>query len=134
VTDSSVMLTFDEAVDGMRDLCTRFPEVNERLSHHTPTFFVRDKKVLVHVWDHHHGDHGIALWCAAPEGVQAEVIEADPDRFFRPPYVGHRGWIGMRLDVGTVDWDEVFEVVADAYRMTAPKTLVRRFDETQAEA
>lgn len=125
-------MDFDDAVSGVRDLCTRLPEVTERLSHHTPTFFIRDKKVLVHVWDNHHGDHGICLWCAAPDGVQAEVVEADPERFFRPPYVGHRGWIGMRLDVGELDWDEVFEVLVDAYRLVAPKTLVTRLDAQQA--
>ena len=60
--------------------------------------------------------------------TQGKVIEADPERFFRPPYVGHRGWIGMRLDVGALDWDEVFAVLVDAYRLVAPKTLVKQLD------
>jgi len=68
------------------------------------------------VWDDHHGDGVLALWCAAPIGAQAAMLEADPERFFRPPYVGHRGWLGVRLDRNP-DWGEVAGVVAAAHRV-----------------
>lgn len=115
-------------LERLREIALALPEVNERLSHHTPTFFIRDKKVLVHLWDNHHGANGLALWCAAPVGVQAELVDTEPERFFVPPYVGHRGWIGVRLDTET-DWDEITEILKDAYRVAAPKTLVRLLDE-----
>ena len=115
------------ALERLRPLCLALPEVNERLSHHTPTFFVRDKKVLCHLWDNHHEDGVLAIWCAAPPGVQADLVEREPDRFFVPRYVGHRGWIGVRLDVD-VDWDEIDEILREAYRLVAPKTLVRPLD------
>jgi len=105
-----------------------YPEINERLSHGTPSFFIRDKKVLCSIWDHHHADDRLALWCAAPPGVQAELVDREPERFFVPKYVGHRGWIGLRLDVD-VDWNEVDAILRDAYRLVAPKTLVKQLDE-----
>lgn len=122
-TDADV----DAALEALRAICSRLPEVTERLSHGAATFFVRGKRTVAYLTDDHHGDGRLALVCAAPPGVQAEVLQADPERFFRPPYVGHRGWIGLRLDVD-VDWDEVAVVVEDAYRCVAPKTLVRQLD------
>ncbi len=80
---------------------------------------------MCYLTDDHHGDGRLALVCPAPPGVQDELIRAEPERFFRPPYVGHRGWIGLRLD-DEPDWDEVTSVVEDAYRCVAPATLVRR--------
>jgi hypothetical protein len=70
--------------------------------------------------DDHHGDGTVAVWCKAPPGAQEILVGAAPQRFFRPPYVGHKGWIGMRLD-GDVDWEEVAEHVKESHRMTAPK-------------
>ncbi|HZD72324.1 MAG TPA: MmcQ/YjbR family DNA-binding protein, partial [Actinomycetota bacterium] len=64
-----------------------------------------------------------AFWCAAPPGAQPALVATDPERFFVPPYVGHRGWLGVRLDV-PVHWEEIAELVADAYRMVAPKRLL----------
>ncbi len=77
--------------------------------------------------DGHHQNQFPHLWCAAPEGVQEELVETEPERFFRPPYVGHRGWLGVRLD-GNVDWDEITAICRDAYRAIAPKTLVAELD------
>lgn len=116
----------------LRELCGRYPEVSERESHHTPTFFIRDKKVLCHLWEGNHksaggGEGAIALWCAAPLGVQAELVDQEPERFFVPPYVGHRGWIGLRLDID-LDWDEVDAILRDAYRKVAPKKLAKELD------
>ena len=111
----------------VREICLALPEVTERVSHGAPTFFVRGKKTFVQFHDDHHGDGILGLWCAAAPGVQAELVRAEPDRFYRPAYVGHRGWIGVRLDVD-LDWDEVAAICADAYRCVAPKTLVARLD------
>jgi hypothetical protein len=110
----------------LRELCLAMPEATERLSHGEPTWFVRDKKVFVSYADHHHNDR-LGFWCAAPEGVQAMLVEAEPDLFFRPPYVGHRGWLGVYLDVD-VDWERIAEIVEDAYRMIAPKRLLAELD------
>ena len=115
-----------EAVEALRTLCLALPEVTERLSHGEPTWFVRGKKTFVMFADHHHDDR-VGFWCAAPPGVQEELVGAEPDRFFRPPYVGHRGWLGVYLDV-SVDWAEIAEIVEDAYRMIAPKSLVAQLD------
>jgi hypothetical protein len=101
------------------------PEVTERPSHGAPTWFVRGKKTFVMFHDDHHGDGRLALWCAAPPGAQAELVGEEPDRFFVPPYVGHRGWVGVRLD-RSPDWGEVAGICEDAYRCVAPKTLVAR--------
>jgi hypothetical protein len=111
----------------LRAICLGLPEVTERLSHGEPTWFVRDKKVFVMFDDHHHGAEHIAIWCPAAPGVQGALVDEEPERFFVPPYVGHRGWIGVRLDV-EVDWDEVAGIAADSYRMVAPKNLIARLD------
>jgi hypothetical protein len=117
----------DGQLERLRTICFAFPEVTERPSHSAPTFFVRDKVVL-HFWQHGHHETGYAqIWCAAPPGAQEALIAEDPQRFFRPPYVGHRGWLGIRMD-GPVDWAEVAELCADAYRMVAPKRLVAQLD------
>ena len=118
----------DELVDRVRSICTRFPEVTERLSHGAPTWFVRGKSTFVSLWaEGHHNDEFPHLWCAAPVGAQEELVESEPDRFFRPPYVGGRGWLGVRLD-GDVDWDELAGVCEEAYRVVAPAKLVKQLD------
>jgi hypothetical protein len=114
----------------LRALVADLPEVTERVSHGSVTFFVRGKRTLAYLSDDHHGDGRLALIYPAPPGVQAEVLAADPERFFRPPYVGHRGWIGLRLDLDP-DWDEVADVLEEAYRTVAPVTLVRQLDATR---
>ncbi|HET7483372.1 MAG TPA: MmcQ/YjbR family DNA-binding protein [Actinomycetota bacterium] len=115
------------ALTRLRAICLALPETTERPSHGEPTWFIRDKKTFVMFSDHHHGGP-LAFWAAAPPDAQEALIAEDPDRFFRPPYVGPRGWIGVRLDVA-VDWDEVAELVEEAYRTIAPKSLVAALDE-----
>ena len=117
-----------DPVQRLRSLCLALPEVIERVSHGEPGFFVRGKKQFVAVDDHHHGADRLAFWCPAPAGVQQELIAEDPVRFFRPPYVGHRGWLGVRMDVEP-DWDEIGEIVRDAYRCVAPASLVAKLEE-----
>jgi hypothetical protein len=124
VRDHVVMTT--DPLEALRRLCLAMPEATERLSHGEPAWFVRGRKTFVTYADHHHDDR-LAFWCAAPEGAQAALVAADPERYFVPPYVGGRGWLGVRLDV-PVDPDEIAELVADAYRVVAPRTLVARLD------
>jgi hypothetical protein len=107
----------------LREICLGLPETSERLSHGAPTFFIREKRAFVMVMTDHHGDGRFALWCAAPDGMQKMLVEADPERFFVPPYVGHRGWLGVRLD-RELHWDEVAGIAEDAYAEVAPKKLV----------
>jgi hypothetical protein len=112
----------------VRGICLALPEVTERLSHGAPTWFVRGKSAFVTVWAHgHHADDFPHLWCAGLPGAQQELIASVSCRFFRPPYVGGRGWIGVRLD-GDVDWAEIAELCQDAYRAIAPARLAARLD------
>ena len=117
----------DDELARVRAICLRLPEVVERLSHGAPTFFVRGRKTFVMFLDDHHGDGRLALWCAAPPGAQADQVTEDPERFFVPPYVGGRGWLGVRLD-RRPDWDEVAAICAEAYRTVAPKALAARLE------
>lgn len=111
------------ALARVRKICLALPETTERLSHGAPTFFVREKKSFVSYMDDHHGDGRLALWCAAPPGMQRGLVNASPEHFFVPPYVGFRGWIGVRLDRDP-DWDEIERVIRDAYVAIAPKALM----------
>jgi hypothetical protein len=118
----------EAALARVRTICAALPEVTERPSHGAPTWFVRDRKSFVTCWYLGHHDHEFPhLWCAGLPGAQEELVASDPERFFRPPYVGHRGWIGVRLD-GRVDWTELAEICRDAYRAVAPATLTRLLD------
>ena len=115
-----------DVADRVRRACLALPEVEERTSHGSPAFFVGRQFVML--WAEGHHDHDFPhVWCAAPPGAQEEAVAADAQRYFRPPYVGHRGWIGMRLD-GDVDWAEVAERCQDAYRVVAPRRLVTALD------
>ncbi|MBA2642765.1 MAG: MmcQ/YjbR family DNA-binding protein [Actinobacteria bacterium] len=113
----------DRVLQKIRELCLAFPETSERLSHGAHTFFVREKRAFVMVLTDHHGDGRFALWCAAPEGIQQMLTEADSDRYFVPPYVGHRGWLGVRLD-RDLGWTDIAGIVEDAYLEVAPARLV----------
>lgn len=124
-----------DPVERLRRICLALPEVEERLSHGSPTWFVRGKRSFVTVDDHHHGVDHLGFWCPAPPGVQEEMIAEDAARFFRPPYVGPSGWLGVRLradGLAEPDWVEIAEIVKDAYRKVAPRTLAARLDDTPA--
>jgi hypothetical protein len=112
-------------VEQLRQLCLSLPEATEKLSHGEPAWFVAGKQ-FANTADHHHDDR-LSVWCAAPEGAQEMLVKADPKRFFRPPYVGHRGWLGVYLDVG-VDWGEMAIIVERAYRRVAPRRLLAELD------
>ncbi|MEA2602480.1 MAG: hypothetical protein QOF89_3472 [Acidobacteriota bacterium] len=120
-----------DPLETLRSLCLALPETTERISHGEPTWFVRGKKTFVMYSNHHHDDR-LAFVCAAPDGAQEMRVGTEPERFFRPPYVGHRGWLGVYLDV-PVDWDEIADIVVDAYRQVAPKRLVAELDALSAK-
>ncbi len=114
----------------VREICATLPETMEKLSHGEPTWFVGGKSFAM--FDNNHHDAGrIAVWIRGAPGAQETLVEAAPDRFFRPPYVGHRGWIGARLDVDTVDWDEVRGLLGEAWLMTAPKKILALWQKPQ---
>jgi hypothetical protein len=117
-----------DLADRLRAICMALPEVTERPSHGAPTWFVRDKKSFVTLWaDGHHADDFAHLWLAGLPGAQASLVAANPDRFFRPPYVGGRGWVGVRLDAAPpVDWTEIADLCEDAYRAVAPAGLIAK--------
>jgi hypothetical protein len=124
VADASILLA------EVRMRCLALPEVTEGLTHGGPTWFVRRRRSFVKFVDP--DEHPqlalphVAIWAAAPPGARQELVAAAPDRFFAPRF-GGRDWVGMRLDLEP-DWDEVGEVIADAYRQVAPKKLAARLD------
>jgi hypothetical protein len=118
-------VSYADALATVRRLCLALPEVTERPSHGAPTFFVQGKRTFLTLHDDHHGDGRLAIWCAAPDGLQAMLVEAGPDVYFVPPYVGHRGWLGVRLDRHLAA-DELAGVVEDAYICVAPKRLLEQ--------
>jgi hypothetical protein len=107
----------------VREHCLALPGTSERLSHGAPTFFVGARRAFVMYLDNHHGDGRLAIWAAAPDGLQEALVGADPDRYFVPPYVGGRGWLGIRLD-RNLAWDEIVNLVEEAYRHVAPLRLI----------
>ena len=112
-------------LEEIREICLALPETSERPSHGAPSFFVREKRCFAMVLDNHHGDGRFAIWCAAEEGVQGMLVGANPDAYFLPPYVGHRGWLGVRLDRG-LPLDEIAGLLEDAYAKVAPPALVEQ--------
>ncbi len=128
MTHPSVRPSDPDLTERVRRVCSALPEVEERLSHGECTWFVRGKKVFVQMSDHHHDDR-LGMWCAAPPGVMTELVEQEPERFFRPPYVGARGWLGVYLDVADLDWGEIEAIVSDAYRVVAPAKLAALLDD-----
>jgi hypothetical protein len=111
-----------------RRICLDLPEVEERPSHGAPTFFIRGKVSFATLREHGHHDIEFPFFvCAAPPGVQGALVMGRPDCFFVPAYVGHRGWVGVRLDRG-VGWAEIEDLCEDAYRSVAPKRLLGELD------
>lgn len=115
-----------DVLERVRALCLALPEATERISHGEPAWFVRKAPQFVTFADGHHDDR-IAFWAAAPPGAQQDWVTRDSDRYFVPPYVGGRGWVGVYLDVEP-DWSAVADIVEEAYRTVAPRTLIARLD------
>jgi hypothetical protein len=110
-------------LEQLRAICLGLPEATEIETWGNPTFRVRNKIFAMYRQDSGHPD----LWCKAHVGVQEDLVQADSRRFFVPPYVGHRGWIGVRLE--GADWDLIADLVQSSYRMTAPKRLLVKLEQ-----
>jgi len=111
-----------------RRVCLALPEATEKLAWGAPTFRVKNKLFAMFA-DDHHGDGRIALWCHAPKGAQEVLVGSEPKRFFRPPYVGASGWVGVELLA--IDDARLARVVLDAYRMVAPKKLLASLPDSE---
>jgi hypothetical protein len=110
-------------VERLRKICLAFPEAGERISHGEPTWFAGKGKVFAMLDNHHHGSPHLSVWLPQPIGAQEALIEADAARFFRPPYVGPSGWVGVVLDTQP-DWTMVEELVRESFVHVATKKLV----------
>jgi hypothetical protein len=121
-------------LDRVRAIALGLPEVEERISHGALCFFIRRQRPLCYYHDNHRGDGRISLWCPAAAGVQEEMVRAHPRRFFKPPASASgvfSEWLGVFLDtpdVSAADWDEIAAILQDAYRLSAPKHLLAKFD------
>ena len=114
----------DPAIQRLRKLCLALPETFEKEAWGECTFRVTGGSMFAMTDNHHHGSKHIAVWVKAPHDVQEMLVHADGKRFFVPPYVGAKGWIGIRLDY-KVDWEELGDILRDAYDMSAPKRLLK---------
>ncbi|TAK78048.1 MAG: MmcQ/YjbR family DNA-binding protein [Dehalococcoidia bacterium] len=110
----------------IRAVCLALPEVTERLSHGEPAFFVRGK-LFVSFWIDHRHDGEEAVWIKAAPGVQEALLDEDPEHFYRPPYVGVKGWVAARMDRRATPWDEVEALVREAWMLAAPRHLAATF-------
>jgi hypothetical protein len=111
------------ALERVRAVCLGLAGVEEKVSHGRPSFAVRGKAFAMFM-DDHHGDGRLALWCKAPPGMQEVLVQNDPAHFFAPPYVGPRGWVGVRLEAP--DWDAVAACVRDAHAMAVPRARAKQ--------
>jgi hypothetical protein len=109
----------DAALTLVRSICLSLPDTAEKLAWGAPTFRVHGRQFAMFL-NNHHGDGKIALWCAAPPGVQQDLVAADPKHFYVPPYVGVGGWVGMRLDT-KLGKGAIAAIIEQAYRMIAEK-------------
>lgn len=117
----------EDAEGRIHDLCMALPGTTMRPSHGAPTYWAGGKRTFVMYHVNHHGDGRLAVWCAAPPGVQATQVETEPERFFVPAYVGHRGWLGVRLDIEP-DWDEVGAILTEGWKCVAGKRLIAQYE------
>jgi hypothetical protein len=115
-------------LDRIRSICLALPEAHEVEAWGEPTFRVRNKQFAMYADAGNHHGKGIAgVWVKSTHVNQDLLVRSDPDRFFRPPYVGPSGWVGIRLD-GKPDWEIVEDLLRDAYKLIAPKKLLARLD------
>jgi hypothetical protein len=112
-----------DPIGRLRAICLALPDTSEKVAWGEPTWRVRGR-LFAQLDNHHHGADHLAVWLPAPLGEQEALVKADPARFFRPPYVGVRGWVGVRID-GRPSWTQVAALVEQAYRHVAPATKRR---------
>jgi hypothetical protein len=117
-------------IDRLRKIIGAWPETDERISHGSPTFW-GGKKTFASFHENHHGDGRIAVWIKSDADTQEGLVEANPDLFFIPPYVGPSGWLGVQLEnVATDgDWEIVAGLLEDGYRAVAPKRALKLLDD-----
>jgi len=115
-------ITAEAQIDRVRKLALALPGASEKLSHGEPTFFVA-KRVFVMFANNHHSDGHTAIWIPAPPGAQSTMIAEAPDTYFKPPYVGVKGWIGVELT--RISNDQLSELIRQAWQLTAPRALLR---------
>jgi len=112
----------EAALDRVRKMALAFPRTEEKLSHGSPSFFVKGKMFMSFV-DDHHGDGRIAVWIKSTMDDQKRLVKENPEVYFVPPYVGVSGWVGARLDRPKTDWIDLAIVVEEGWRAAAPKSL-----------
>jgi phosphoribosylglycinamide formyltransferase-1 len=117
----------DPRLARLTKICLGLPEATRQLEGRHAGFRVRDKTFAWYL-DDHHGDGIVGVVCKAPPGRSQALAAGEPDRFYRPAYLGSRGWVGLRLDAGPVDWPEVEGLVVESYRLVAPKRLVAELE------
>lgn len=105
----------------LTDICLALPEAKASSDQHV-RFHVRNSTFGYYL-DDHHGDGRVALCCKVPTGDLDPLVALDPERYFVPQYLGSRGWLGVRLDLHDVEWDEIAKFVRVSYRLVAPKRL-----------
>jgi phosphoribosylglycinamide formyltransferase-1 len=120
--------TAEKRRDRLTDLCLELPEASQEQAGSHVVFRVRGRTFAYYL-DDHHGDGMIVIHCKGAPGDSAALVEMAPERFHRPAYLGSKGWLGLRLDLERVDWDEVASVVIGSYRLVAPKRLARQIAE-----
>ncbi len=120
------VVTRPDLLEKARKLCLSLPETAEKEAWGGPTFRVGGKMFAMYMDDHHGSGH-VALWCNSTEDGRSALMDADPARFFVPPYMGPRGWVGVRLDK-RLGWKRIAEIVEESYRMTATKKILALFD------
>lgn len=108
----------DRILARLREICLSLPETSERLSHGESAFFFREKRSFLNTDTYHHGAAHYSIWVAAPLGAQDVLVRSDPEHFFVPPYVGHRGWVGITLD-NDPSWDQIAKIIEDGYALAA---------------
>jgi hypothetical protein len=112
----------DRRLTRFTQICLALPESSREMMGRHAGFKVR-KKIFAYFLDDHHGDGIVGITCKVLPGDNAALIAANPAKFYMPAYVGPRGWVGLRLDAGEIDWEEVEELVTHSYRLIAPKSL-----------
>lgn len=112
----------DSRLARLAEICLMLPEAVEQRSGSHAGFVVRDRHFAYYLNDHH-GDGIVGVCFKSPDGMNGVLIESDPSRFYRPAYIGSRGWAALRLDRGAVDWDEVACFILESYLLVAPKRL-----------
>jgi predicted DNA-binding protein (MmcQ/YjbR family) len=122
-------IEIDDAIMApLRAICLDYPEAREAEAFGSPTFQVRTKNFAMV----HRPDHRVAVWCKAPPGAQEAYISSEPERYYKPPYLGPKGWIAAWISPECApDWPAIEEIIEESYRLIAPKRLVQALDKTR---